>query len=214
LNKTYTATELSKISYSPIMVVGGQLPEGLKNTLYCLTLITLSWVFVGITNAIFSFTKHHSRTRIVTETILKATKYSLPNGILNLSIITLAFSSIVTFKHADLSSAVGIISLVTSASSIIYILAMATLYTKSLLTNSKTFEDLASEQPSEVSGAGRIYEVIVMIRKLIVAILVAALFESPTIQLGSVIGVNVLFSAYAAVFNPYGILYRVFDVVS
>jgi uncharacterized membrane protein len=53
-----------------------------------------------------------------------------------------------------------------------------------------------------------------MIRKLIAATLIAALFESPTIQLGSVAGVNALFCVYAAIWNPYGIFYRVFDVVS
>lgn len=81
------------------MILGGQLPEGLKNTIYSLVLISMSWAVVGIANAIFSCTKHHSRTRQVSETILKATKYSLPNGLLNLSIITLTVGAVVTFKH-------------------------------------------------------------------------------------------------------------------
>lgn len=91
---------------------------------------------------------------------------------------------------------------------------MIALYTKSLLTNSKTFADMTSEQTAEVSAGARIYEVVGMFRKLAAAAVVAALFDSPTIQLASAAGINALFVVYAVICNPYGTLYKIFDIVS
>lgn len=214
ITKNYTAAELNSMGYSPLMVRNGQMPEGINNTIYALVLITSAWAFVGLFSFILSKLRYHSRTRSIILNMIKATKYSLPNGLLNISIITLTFSAVNTFKHVDLSTKDGVVSLVTSAGSIVFMIGIIAFYLKSLLTKSKTFEDLTSEQEKDKSALSRIYEVVAMIRKFIVAALIAGLFESPAIQLGSVIGVNSLFAIYAVIFNPYGPFYRVFDLIS
>ena len=52
-----------------------------------------------------------------------------------------------------------------------------------------------------------------MIRKILLSVTIALLFERTTIQLGIAIGLNIAFCLYAIIWNPYGPFYKAFDVI-
>lgn len=60
----------------------------------------------------------------------------------------------------------------------------------------------------------KLYEVIAMSRKVICAAVFGALIGMPTAQTATAGALSLLFMAYSAVCNPYGLSYKIFDIVS
>ena len=213
MQDNFTVTDLRHVGISPILVINGQVPDSLKSTVYMLGLNIIGWSLVGTLSLINSMMSHHSAARAVVRTALRKIQYSMINNLLNLSIVTMLFAAVVNFKHVELTTNVGVASLATSSVSCLYIVGWLGICVKNILNQNKNFANMTVEQVKDVSKASQLYETIAMIRKVLLSVTMAVLFDNTTAQLGTAAGLSVAFLLYSIVCNPYGPFYKLFDIL-
>lgn len=211
--QNYTLEDIRKVGISPIYIINNQIPDSLKTTVYMLCLNIIGWTVVGILSLFNSMMTHHSAPRALLRSVLRKVQYSMIDNLLNLSIVTFVVAAIVNFKHADLSTRVGVASMATSTISCLYIVGWLGICVKNILSQNKNFGDLTAEQTNGLSKASRLYEPVAMLRKILLSAAVVLLFERTTAQLSTAIAINAAFMLYTLVWNPYGPFYKLFDVL-
>lgn len=144
---------------------------------------------------------------------LRKTKYRLPINLLNLCALTLTSSTVLSLTHLNLDGMLNIMSVVSGIISVLYCFVMLGVCFKQVLSENWNFVYLVTEHKS-LKLAGRVYELLAILRKIIVAAAFGALTSLPIAQAAVAVTGGFGFMVYSAICNPYSKAYKVFDSIS